>query len=87
MIRIKTDKFLDAVSEMENLPNVLKSYIPTDYDLERMEENPDKYMEFMNYFVTVDRSGIGFEDKDAERLKRVEKKINSIIDDNLCLVD
>lgn len=87
MMTMKTDNYLDSLTEMESLPDVLRSYIPTDYDIERMEENPDKYMEFMNYFLSVDRSNISFDEDDTKRLKVVEKKIDRIIRQNMKFVD
>lgn len=82
-----TDSYLDCLTMMEEtLPDVLKSYIPTDIDLQRMAEEPEKYMAFMNYFVVADRSDINFSDEDRERLSTAEKKIDEIVKKNLILV-
>lgn len=51
MLDIKVDDFLDFTEKMQNLEDILQSYIPSDEDLDTMRREPDKYMLFMNYYM------------------------------------
>ena len=83
---IKTDEYLDATEKTEGLKNVLKSYIPTKKDIDKMREYPGKYMAFMHYFLAMDRSDVSFTEEKQELLKEAEVEINDIIQKNLTLV-
>ena len=50
VLDIKVDDFLDFTEKMQNLEDILQSYIPSDEDLDTMRREPDKYMLFMNYW-------------------------------------
>ena len=82
-----TDAYLDCLTLMDDLPNVLQSYIPKDIDLKRMDEEAGKYMAFMNYVANIDRSDINFDDEDKTLLENCDEYIDEIIKDNLVLTE
>lgn len=82
-----TDTYLDCLTLMEDLPDTLKSYIPTAFDMDRMEEESGKYMAFMSYMTVADRSGIEFDNEDKELLDDVVEELNDIIRRKLKLTD
>lgn len=88
MLDINIDDFLDFTEKMQNMPDILQSYIPSDEDLEEMRQNPDKYMLFMNYYLNVERKmdiANELSEEERERQKYVKKQINEIVRKNLVI--
>lgn len=88
VLDIKVDDFLDFTEKMQNLEDILQSYIPSDEDLDTMRREPDKYMLFMNYYLNVERKrdvANELSEEERERQKFVKKQINEIVRKNLII--
>lgn len=88
MLDIKIDDFLDFTEKLQNMDDILQSYIPSDEDLETMRQEPDKYMLFMNYYLNVERKmdvANELSKEERERQKYVKKQINEIVRKNLII--
>lgn len=79
------DSFLEISEKLEDMPNILNGYIPKEEDIKRMEENPEKYMLFMNYYVNANRAK--FDEETQKKMDETEQKINRIIEKNMHLYD
>lgn len=79
------DSFLEISEKLESMPNILNGYIPKENDIKRMEENPEKYMLFMNYYVNASHDN--FDEKTKNEMDEAERKINKIIEENMKLYD
>ena len=92
MIHIDEDLFLELLELFDNTDCILDNYIPSEKDMERMENNPEKYMFFINYLLNVDREknaeqdNISFTEEEKKRLDEINKRLNLIVDNNLNLV-
>lgn len=92
MINIDEDLFLELLELFDNTDCILDNYIPSEKDMERMENNPEKYMFFINYLLNVDREknaeqdNISFTEEEKKRLDEINKRLNLIVDNNLNLV-
>lgn len=89
MINIDEDLFLELLELFDNTDCILDNYIPSEKDMERMENNPEKYMFFINYLLNVDREKNAEQDiteEEKKRLDEINKRLNLIVDNNLNLV-
>lgn len=92
MINIDEDLFLELLERFDDTDCILDNYIPSEKDMERIKNDPEKYMFFINYLLNVDREknaeqdNINFAEEEKERLDDINKRLNLIVDNNLKLV-
>lgn len=55
MLKTDTDSFLDWMTACEELPDVMTEYGITEEDIGRMEEDPEKYLPFAVYLLSLER--------------------------------
>lgn len=92
MINIDEDLFLELLERFDDTDCILDNYIPSEKDMERIKNDLEKYMFFINYLLNVDREknaeqdNINFTEEEKERLDDINKRLNLIVDNNLKLV-
>ena len=92
MINIDEDLFLELLERFDDTDCILDNYIPSEKDMERIKNDPEKYRFFINYLLNVEREknaeqdNINFTEEEKERLDDINKRLNLIVDNNLKLV-
>ena len=52
MTKIAVEKFLDEMEKLDEYPDTMHDYGLTMEDIEKIEENPDKYFRFAMYLLS-----------------------------------